>query len=77
MLPCAMPQARILTWGYDADVVDVMGGTSSDRILQHAHTLVPQLHADRSIEGALERPIVLVCHSLGGIIVKRVRKVTV
>jgi len=49
MLPRAMPQARILTWGYDAEVVDVMGGTSSDRILQHAQTLISQLHADRSV----------------------------
>lgn len=49
MLPRALPQARILAWGYDADVVDVMGGTSSDRILQHAHTLISQLHADRSV----------------------------
>lgn len=49
MLPKALPQARILTWGYDADTVNVMGRTSSDRILQHAHTLVSQLHADRSV----------------------------
>ena len=49
MLPQALPYARILTWGYDADIVDVMGGTTSDRILQHAHTFVSQLHADRSV----------------------------
>ena len=49
MLPQALPQARVLTWGYDADVFDVMGGTSSDRVLQHAQTLISQLHADRSV----------------------------
>ncbi len=53
MLPRVIPQARILTWGYDANVADVMGGTSSDRILQHAQTLVSQLHADRSVSRRL------------------------
>jgi hypothetical protein len=75
--------------------------TSSDRILQHAQTLIAQLQADREVcieipplapwlsridivsvnatanmaqlEGAAERPIIFLCHSLGGIIVKRVR----
>jgi len=88
MLPRLAPNARTLTWGYEADVLDVMGGTSSDRILQHAHTLIAHLHADRSasgrgrksdiykseqIENALNRPIIFLCHSLGDIVVKRVR----
>lgn len=47
------------------------GPTSSDRILQHAHTLVHQLEADRDLEDANERPLIFLCHSLGGIIVKR------
>ncbi|KUJ21853.1 uncharacterized protein LY89DRAFT_694338 [Mollisia scopiformis] len=63
--------ARILTWGYNANVTDFSGTTSSDRILQHAHTLIAQLWADRELENAAERPIIFLCHSLGGIIVKR------
>ncbi|KAL8816406.1 MAG: hypothetical protein Q9223_004580 [Gallowayella weberi] len=72
MLPKNIGNARILTFGYDASVTSFFGRTSSDTILQHAHTLVAELVADRQLEGARDRPIIFVCHSLGGIIVKRV-----
>ena len=49
MLPKAVPNARILTWGYNADVHAFLGHTSSDRIMQHAHTLVAQLQTDREV----------------------------
>jgi len=35
--------------GYNANVTALLGDTSSDRILQHAQTLVAQLEADRSV----------------------------
>ncbi len=44
-----MRNARILTWGYNAKVTSLLGNTSSDRILNHAQTLVAQLEADRSV----------------------------
>lgn len=50
LLPKYLPNARILTWGYNANVVSFKGkSTSSDRILQHAQTLVAQLQADREV----------------------------
>lgn len=49
MLPKNLSNARILTWGYDANVMALLGSTSSDRILQHAQTLVANLEADRSV----------------------------
>ena len=49
MLPKAIPSARILTWGYNADVHAFLGHTSSDRVMQHAHTLVAQLQTDREV----------------------------
>lgn len=49
MLPKAVPSARILTWGYNADVHAFLGDTSSDRVMQHAHTLIAQLQADREV----------------------------
>ncbi|CAD6571798.1 MAG: hypothetical protein ASARMPRED_004791 [Alectoria sarmentosa] len=72
LLPKYMPNARILTWGYNANVTSLKGrSTSSDRVLQHAQTLVADLQADRALEGAESRPIIFLCHSLGGIVVKR------
>ncbi|MCJ1283103.1 hypothetical protein MMC26_002430 [Xylographa opegraphella] len=47
LLPSNMKNSRILTYGYDAMVTAVLGKTSSDRILQHAQTLVAELVADR------------------------------
>ena len=72
MLPVHMKRSRILTFSYNAAVTALFGKTSSDRIMQHAHTLVAELVADRELEDAVERPIIFICHSLGGIIVKRV-----
>ena len=67
-----MKRSRILTFSYNAAVTALFGKTSSDRTMQHAHTLVAELVADRELEDAEERPIIFICHSLGGIIVKRV-----
>ncbi|KIW24354.1 uncharacterized protein PV07_10073 [Cladophialophora immunda] len=70
-LPKFISRARVLTWGYNANVSSMKGPTSSDRILQHAQSLVQQLQGDRTLKGATERPIIFLCHSLGGIVVKR------
>ncbi|KAL9114802.1 MAG: hypothetical protein Q9187_007413, partial [Circinaria calcarea] len=47
LLPANLKRARILTYSYDAAVTSLFGKTSSDRILQHAHSLVAELVADR------------------------------
>lgn len=49
LLPSHLKSSRILTYGYDAVVASIFGKTSSDRILQHAHTLVAQVVADREV----------------------------
>lgn len=49
LLPLDLKQARILTFGYNAAVAALMGKTSSDRILQHAQTLIAELVADREV----------------------------
>ncbi|KFZ08507.1 hypothetical protein V502_09321 [Pseudogymnoascus sp. VKM F-4520 (FW-2644)] len=68
-LPKYIQQCRVLTWGYNANISTLTGKTtSSDRILQHAQTLIAQLHADRDLNDANERPIIFLCHSMGGIV---------
>ena len=53
LLPLNLKHSRILTYGYNAMVTAVLG------ILQHAHTLVAQLVADRevSLVGRMESAI--------------------
>ena len=53
------PQTHLLTLG------------SSDQIHQHAQTLLTSLALERKSEETVENPILWVCHSLGGILVKR------
>ncbi|GAB1317903.1 DUF676 domain-containing protein [Madurella fahalii] len=72
-LPKYIKNARVLVWGYNADFTSLDGGRpSKDRIHHHAHTLVANLAADRRLSGTADKPIIFLCHSLGGIIVKRV-----
>lgn len=47
LLPANLKHARILTFSYNASVTALFGKTSSDRILQHAQTLIAELVADR------------------------------
>ncbi len=50
MLPRDVPNSRIMTYRYPASVATLLGGTSSDRILQHAQTMVAELVADREVK---------------------------
>ncbi|KAK1753585.1 hypothetical protein QBC47DRAFT_46215 [Echria macrotheca] len=71
-LPKYIKNARVLVWGYNASLSSLVGEQpSKDRIHHHAQTLVANLAADRRLSGTAEKPIVFLCHSLGGIIVKR------
>ena len=49
LLPSHLQNSRVLTYGYNAMVTAVLGKASSDRILQHAQTLVAELVADREV----------------------------
>jgi len=50
LLPKYVKKARILTWGYNANTTSFSRrATSSERILQHAQTLVAHLSADREV----------------------------
>ncbi|KLJ05394.1 hypothetical protein EMPG_11111 [Blastomyces silverae] len=59
--------ARILTFGYDADVMKVWEPTSSNQILDNGKALAFAVLAHRQ-DDAATRPIIFVAHSLGGIV---------
>jgi pimeloyl-ACP methyl ester carboxylesterase len=75
LLPASLRglQANILVYGYNADVYSRRNDRSaSDNFIhQHAQTLVTSLTLYRRSEGIYKNPIIWVCHSLGGILVKR------
>ncbi|MCJ1240785.1 hypothetical protein MMC14_008789 [Varicellaria rhodocarpa] len=65
-LPSKLPSARVLLFGYNANVAFE---TSIAGVREQAINLLNRVASKR--EEAEERPIVFVAHSLGGIIVKR------
>ena len=63
-----VPKTRILTFGYDADVVHFWAMASQNRIRNHATNLVNALAQLRERTDTEERPILFVTHSLGGLV---------
>ncbi|KAM3081758.1 hypothetical protein ACMFMG_005204 [Clarireedia jacksonii] len=75
--PSKHAKVRILVYGYNADVV-AFGekSASTDKIHEHAQSLVSSLALERKSEEADENPIIWVAHSLGGILVKRALEIS-
>ncbi|KAI0478139.1 hypothetical protein F4859DRAFT_478707 [Xylaria cf. heliscus] len=69
LLPDRLPKARLLTYGYDAYVVQ-KSVTSINTLNDHATNLLRDLTDDRESCNASSRRIVFVAHSLGGLICK-------
>ncbi|KLU83540.1 hypothetical protein MAPG_02597 [Magnaporthiopsis poae ATCC 64411] len=67
LLPSEL-QARILTYGYHAYTARASSKPSSDRLMVHAANLLRDLTADRA--GGVERPLIFVAHSVGGLVCK-------
>lgn len=71
LLPTKFPKARILTFGYDAYVVN-KGVAGQNRLAGHAVSLVNDLTAERTrTEQGSCRNLIFVAHSLGGLVCKK------
>jgi hypothetical protein len=65
--PSNIPKARFLTYGYDTPVA---GSDSTQGIAQLAQLLLRSLGIFRDNTRTQHRPLVFVCHSLGGLVLK-------
>ncbi|KAH7118589.1 hypothetical protein B0J13DRAFT_651721 [Dactylonectria estremocensis] len=68
LLRADVPNMRILTFGYDADVVHFWAMASQNRVRNHALNLVNALVQLRERTETEHRAILFVTHSLGGLV---------
>lgn len=65
-----LKNVRIFTFGYDADVANWWNPTSQNRIGNNAEALNGALNRERRRTNTLQRKLIFVTHSLGGLVVK-------
>ncbi|OBR03258.1 LipA and NB-ARC domain-containing protein [Colletotrichum higginsianum IMI 349063] len=68
LLKDEVPRTRIVTFGYDADVVHFWAAASQNRVRNHAVNLINAISQLRERTDTEDRPVIFVVHSLGGLI---------
>lgn len=70
LLPQDMPDARILGFSYDADIVHFWSRSpaSTARLTNHAEAMIGQLLRQREASDTINRPLIFIAHSLGGLV---------
>src|SRR5438552_5885820 len=64
LLPESLPKARIMTFGYDADVSNLLGSVSQNRVGNHAGNLVSALANKRDMTETVRGIVALSQHLL-------------
>ena len=67
-MPSVVPTARVWSYGYNSAVFS----QSLNEIDLEARSLLDRINGTREDSGTLDKPIIFVAHSLGGIVVKKV-----
>ncbi|KAL8749696.1 MAG: hypothetical protein Q9184_006707 [Pyrenodesmia sp. 2 TL-2023] len=70
LLPDDLPHVRVITWGYDANVLRISAPFSQNSIFGHVNSLLLDIERLRQTQEEQNRPIVFVGHSLGGLVIK-------
>ena len=65
-----LPDARIMSFGYDADIVNLWNPRSHSPLTSHAEDLVGALVRKRERTNSEDRKILFVGHSLGGLVIE-------
>ena len=65
-----LPDARMMSFGYDADIVNLWNPRSHSPLTGHAENMVGALVRKRERTNTEERKILFVGHSLGGLVIE-------
>lgn len=69
-LPAYLPKARVFSWSYNASIKGL------GKMRDHALSLLTSLRDRFEDEDTPTRPLLFVCHSSGGVLVKQVKPPT-